>query len=167
MEKGKKINSFEIIYKQYAGGIFRFIYFKVSDYELTQDLTEETFIRYWKLLVNGENIKNSKALLFRIAKGKVFDHYRKKRDNKRIPLDKIDERLLGVIENSEDGIDSKQKLQEIFMKMKKIKNEYQDVLLLHYVEDLTVKEIAFIQNKKENAIRVFLHRALNMLKEII
>jgi len=37
-------NQFAKIFKEFAGSIFRYIYFKVSDYELAQDITEETFI---------------------------------------------------------------------------------------------------------------------------
>lgn len=167
MEKEKHYHSFEVIYKEFAGGIFRFIYFKVSNYELTQDLTADTFIRYWKVLAKGETIDNHKAFLYFIAKGLVIDYYRKKKKNKQISLESVDERMLRAIDTAEDAISQKQELEEIYAKIKQLKKSYQDILFLHYVEDLTVKEIAFVQKKKENAIRVFLHRALRSLKETL
>lgn len=157
--------NFEIIYNQFAGGIFRYIYFKVSDYELARDITTETFVKYWKILSAEKKIVNHKALLYLIAKGLVIDYYRKKKNNKWISLESVDERLLGVIDTAEDSLLQKQELEQIYTKIKQLKKDFQDVLFLHYVEDLTAKEIAFIQKKKENAIRVMLHRALKSLKE--
>lgn len=167
MESEILYRSFEVIYKQFAQGLFRFIYFKVSDYELTQDLTEDTFVRYWQVLIKGVNIENHKAFLYRIAKGKVFDYYRKKGKSRRIGLEKIDERLLGVIDTVEDSISLKQEVEQIYIRMKKLKKEFQDVILLHYVEDLEIKEIAFVLNKQENAVRVLLHRGLRSLRKIV
>ena len=80
-------------------------------------------------------------------------------------LDTIDERLLGVIDSAEDKFSMKQELEQVYVKLKAIKKEYQDVLLLHYVEDLRISEIAVVLNKKENTVRVLLHRSLKTLKE--
>lgn len=156
---------FESSFKEFTIGIFRYIYFKVSEYELAQDLTEETFVRYWKVLRNGKMVDNHKALLYVIAKGMIVDHYRTKKNNKKQSLETIDERLLSVIDDTENNIAQNQELEHVYATIKKLKKEYQDILFLHYVEDLSVKEIASIQKKKENAIRVFLHRALQELKK--
>lgn len=165
MERGKQYQLFERAYRQYGQGIFRFIYFKVSDYELAKDFTADTFIRFWKQLVNGTEIQNNKALLYFIAKGIVIDYYRKKKNTKSVSLDSIDERLLGVLASVEVKISVKLQLEQIYKKLKEIRKEYQDVLLLHYVEDLKIAEIADVLNKKENTVRVLLHRALKTLKE--
>ncbi len=81
-------------------------------------------------------------------------------------MELVDERLLGLLDTIEDTLLQKQALEQIFVKIKHLKKNYQDVLFLHYVEDLTVKEIAYMQKKKENAVRVLLHRALQSLKEM-
>ena len=156
---------FETSYTEFSQGIFRYIYFKVSSYELAEDITEDTFVKYWKILSKGEMVANQKALLYFIAKGFVIDHYRKKKNTKKVSLENIDERLLGVLDTMEYTISQKQELEEVYAKIKKLKKDYQDILFLHYVEDITIKEIAFIQKKKENALRVLLHRALIALKE--
>lgn len=165
MENGKLHHQFEEVYRQYAQAIFRFIYFKVSDYELAKDFTADTFIRFWEQLVNDKAIQNNKAFLYFIAKGITIDYYRKKKNAKNVSLDTLDERLLGVIDAGEDVISVKQELEQVYVKLKEIKKEYQDVLLLHYVEDLKISEIAQVLNKKENTVRVLLHRALKTLKE--
>lgn len=164
MERNIK-KQFEASYNQFAAGIFRYVYFKVSSYELAEDITQDAFVRYWKVLTDGKKIDNHRALLYFIAKGLIIDHYRKKKNSKKVSLENIDERLLGVLDTMEDTISQKQELEEVYIRIRKLKKDYQDVLFLHYVEDLSVKEIVFIQKKKENAIRVLLHRALKAVKE--
>lgn len=163
MQKGIH-QKFEESYRMFAAGIFRYAYFKVSDYETARNITSDTFVRYWKALSGEKRIENHKAFLYFIVHGIVVDYYRKKK-NKRISLDTFDEQLLGILDNSEDVISKRQELDRVYSEIKQLKKNHQDVLLLHYVEDLTIKEIAHIQNKQENAVRVLLHRALKALKE--
>ena len=166
MEKEKLYKIFDEVYKEYATGIFRFIYFRVSDSDLAQDITEDTFLRYWKQLNNKEEIGNNKALLYVIARGLIIDFYRKK-SKKPVSIDTIEERFLSSLDKTEDELLIKQEIEHVFTLIKKLKKEYQEILLLHYVEDLEVSELAFILSKKENTIRVLLHRALKALKEVI
>lgn len=165
MDKTKQFQLFEDVYRQFAQGIFRFVYFRVSDQELAKDFTADTFVRFWKQLLEGRGIQNNKAFLYTIAKGITIDYYRKKKNAKSVSLDTIDERLLGTIDTVVDTVSAKQDLEQVYAKLKELKKEYQDVLLLHYVEDLKISEIAKILNKKEGAVRVLLHRALKTLKE--
>jgi len=156
---------FKESFTEFAGNIFRYVYFKVSEYELAKDITEDTFVRYWKVLVKEERVNSHKALLYFIVNGLIIDYYRTKKKSKNVSLENIDERFLSVEDDVEDAIAQKQALEEVYKKVKKLKKEHQDILFLHFIEDVSVKEIAFIQKKKENAIRVLLHRALKELKK--
>ena len=157
---------FNNAYKEFSSNIFRYIYFKVSDYDIAADLTADTFTRFWKVSLR-ENIDNAKAFLFSIANGIVIDYYRKKQKQKRVPFDAIDEWLLGVTDKNEEVLSNKQEITYIFLKLKKLKKAYQDILLLYYVEELQIEEISMILNKTENNTRVILHRALQALKKLL
>lgn len=154
------------LYQQYASSIFRYAYFKVSDYEIASDLTADTFIRFWKVL-KKEKIVKPKAFLFAIVNGFIIDYYRKRKNQKKIGLDVIDERLLGFTDRNEEAFARKQEIEIVYANLGKIKKEYQDVLLFYYVEELTIKEISYIMNKNENNIRVLIHRALRALKKLL
>ena len=157
---------FNNVYKEFSSGIFRFIYFKVSDYEVAADLTADTFTRFWKVALR-DSIGNTKSFLFSIANGIVIDYYRKKQKQKKVSLDVIDEWLLGVKDNNEEVLSNKQEITYIFKKLKKLNKNYQDILLLYYVEELQIDEISIILNKTENNTRVMLHRALQSLKKLL
>lgn len=159
-----KYKQFEKIYKLYVKAIFRFAYLKVSDNDLAQDITQDTFIRFWRVLSDGEEIKNHKAFLYFIAHGLVVDYYRKKKNKVQISLDKVDGQLVDIDDELEKKMDMEVQLDGIRSKLREIKKEYRDILLLHYVEDLDIPEIAFILKKKENTVRVQIYRALKALK---
>lgn len=165
MDTKKIQKKFDNAFKEFGTGIFRFVYFKVSEYEVAQDITEDTFVRYWKVLGKGKIVANEKALLYFIAKGLVVDFYRKKKNIKKVSLSDVDERLLGQGDSIEDRLSQKEQLEGVLKAIKQLRKEYQEVLFLRFLEDLTIQEIAYIQKKKENAIRVLVHRALKALKE--
>jgi len=48
-----------------------------------------------------------------------------------------------------------------------LKEEYQNIIIWHYIDDLSLPEIAKIANKTEGTARVTLHRALKALKASI
>ena len=50
--------------------------------------------------------------------------------------------------------------------LKKLKQEYQEVITLRYVDELEIEEISAITGKGKIAVRVTLHRALKKLKEL-
>jgi len=157
---------FNKVYKEFSSSIFRYIYFKVSDYEAAADLTADTFTRFWKVSLR-DSIGNTKAFLFSIANGIVIDYYRKKQKQKKVSLDVIDEWLLGINDTNEEMLSNKQEITYIFKKLKKLKKIYQDILILYYVEELQIDEISMILNKTENNTRVILHRALQSLKKLL
>jgi RNA polymerase sigma-70 factor (ECF subfamily) len=48
-----------------------------------------------------------------------------------------------------------------------MKEEYRDILMLRYIEELSTGEIAEIVNKSHVHVRVLLHRATNTLKALL
>ena len=50
--------------------------------------------------------------------------------------------------------------------IKLLKPEYQDVIIMRYVEDLDSREIASAMNKSEGAVRLIQHRAINNLRDL-
>ncbi|MBX4200907.1 RNA polymerase sigma factor, partial [Candidatus Parcubacteria bacterium] len=76
-------------YKQHADAIYRHCYFRVYNKDLAEDLTQETFIKTWKYIVEGKKVDNIKAFLYRVAVNLIIDHSRKK---KALALDDVKEK---------------------------------------------------------------------------
>jgi DNA-directed RNA polymerase specialized sigma24 family protein len=66
-------------YLLHSDSIFRFCFFRLSDRELAKEVAQEAFTRTWQYLVNGSEIKNIRAFLYKTASNLVIDQYRKRR----------------------------------------------------------------------------------------
>ena len=66
-------------YDAYADAIFRHCYYKTSDRELAQDLTQEVFLKAWSYMQAKHPILNMRAFLYRLSDNLVIDWYRKKK----------------------------------------------------------------------------------------
>lgn len=67
-------------YEAHTDALFRYCYFRVYHRERAQELTQETFMKAWKSISEGAEIKNIRAFLYRIAKNLIIDESRKKKE---------------------------------------------------------------------------------------
>ncbi len=52
-------------------------------------------------------------------------------------------------------------------KLLELKDEYQEVIILRYVDELSISEISEIMEKPKGNVRVLLHRSLKALRELL
>lgn len=161
-------NAYGKIYDAYVKEIYRFIYLKVASREEAEDLTHEVFIKIWQYVKNNNQaIKNLRAFLYQTARHLTVDYYRKK---KSIPLDEsqlaqaADRQVAPAFEQQ---FDKQQKFENLEQALLKIKDQYREVLILKFTQDLSLSEIAKILNKSKGAARVLVHRALKELRKVL
>jgi len=163
MENYKK--KFTKIYDQHIDKIYRFIFLKVGSAETAEDLTAQVFTRGWKKFKSGEKIKNESAYLFQIARTQLANFYRQEAKYKIVSVSAID------IEDSAHTPEEEQKVKGEIKEMQdllgELKEQYQDILILRYIDDYSISDIALMLNKSEGAVRVMLHRALGDLRKKI
>jgi len=157
--------AFGRLYDLYAPRLFRFIRIKVKSQALAEDLSSEMFLKVYEYLMDKENkVEESfQALLYRVARNLIADYYRKKSSQDIFMGD--DFHLFLNEEPAKDEIASKEIADQIHKAITHIKEEYQDVLILYYIDELPVPEIAKILNKSAGAVRVLIHRGLMSLKK--
>ena len=151
---------FSKIYDKYIEKIYRFIFLKVSSEEIAQDLSSETFLKGWESF-KTQKIDNPQAFLYRIARNLVIDHYRQKGrtrfvSTENIPI--IDPKKL------EEKIALTSDLEQVRAVLANLKEDYQNVIIWRYLDDLPMPEVAKMLDKSEENTRVLLHRALKALK---
>lgn len=168
MSNPKKV--FSQIYDQYVEKIYRFIFLKVNSEEIAQDLCSETFLRAWERFQKSSNpnhskIENPGAFLYQIARNLVTDYYRRKGRTQVVSAEFspiIDPRIdleKRTILNSD--------LEIIRKNLSELNDNYQNVIIWHYLDDLPIPEVAKLLGRTEPATRVLLHRALVALRATI
>jgi len=155
---------FSKIYDQNVRKIYRFIYIKVNSQEVAEDLTSETFLRGWESFKSKPQIKNPTAFLYQIARNLVTDFYRKKDQTKCVSLENCRE-ISDPRIDLEQGSIIRSEVENIRNVLRGLKDDYQNVVIWRYVEDLSIAEIAQMMEKSEGAVRVMLHRALKEIRE--
>jgi RNA polymerase sigma-70 factor (ECF subfamily) len=162
-------HTFEVIYENESDIIFRFCLVRVSNREQALDITQETFLRLWKSLLEGKEILNNKAFLFTVAHRLIIDWYRKK---KSLSLDNI---MYNEKEDGYDPIDEKTTIDNILFgaegrylldKINLLNSSYRHPVYLRFVEDLSPGEIGDILGISANAASVRINRGLIELKKI-
>jgi len=155
---------FSEFYNKNIDKVFRFIYLRVDTTETAQDLTSLAFLKLWKR--QDSEISNSTAFLYRIARNQIIDFYRSK-SKKPLSLDKVGEIADFQVARPTfvEKIELTLEMKRIRKVIQNIKPIYADVIIWHYIDDLSSKEIAQILKKREGNVRVIIHRALQALKE--
>lgn len=158
--------SFGKLYDLYQPKIYRFIFLKVSHREEAEDLTHQVFLSAWQN-IKGFKIKSFpfSSWLYKIAKNKVIDHYRLKKST--LSFDSVDENIFADYNLPEFAVDRSFELEKIKKAMSEITEEQQDVLIMRFVEDLPLKEVALALDKSIGAVKLIQFRAVNKLKKIL
>jgi len=156
-------------YDKNVGKIYRYIYFRVGAQELAQDLTSEVFLKSWQRL-NQEGAKivdNPRAFFYQVARNLIVDFYRQK-DKAPLSLEEIADRTIadrndGPSETASVALD----MQSVKKALMHLNEDYREIIIWRYLDELEIKEIAEILNKREGAVRTLLSRALADLKGIL
>lgn len=169
--KNKDKEAFIKAYDAYIDQIYRFVFFKVGSKEEAEDLTSAIFLKAWDYIKSGNKIefKTVKSFLYKIARNTIIDHYRKKSGQELV--------YLGGAENNFNIIDEKSDLSEkaaiasdlrdIEKKLVQLKDEYREVLLMRFIDELTIREIAEALDKSKGNVRVLIFRAVEALKKLV
>lgn len=161
--------AFAKLYDEYVKRIYRFVYFKVSSHEEAEDITSEVFLKAWNYLRENKEIKSFSGLLYRIARNSVIDMYRARAAVKGAEAVSIHNKDFSDVAGSSwtEKMNVRLAADDLLQVLKKLKQEYQEVITLRYVDELEIGEIAEITGQGKIAVRVTLHRAIKKLKELI
>lgn len=163
--------SFELLYNEEFEKIYRFVIFKVSDQTLTEEIVQDIFFSFWDYARQGGKIDNPVGLLYKIARNKIIDYYRKSGVRpKVISLDSHEGYEISESQVSgsdiEKELDVSFKIESIQAVMVELPDDYRDILIMRFMREMEMKEIAEAMEKSEGAVRVMIYRALKLLKKI-
>jgi len=156
------------IYDDNIDKVYRFVFLKVNSKEVAEDLTAEAFTKTWKVFEKKFNqkksLENPEAFCYRTARNLVIDHYRRQGRRQTVPVESV---TLASNENLEKKVAVTSDMEMVMKAIKNINSDYQDIIIWHYLDELSVSEVAEIMGKSEGATRVMVHRALESLKNVL
>jgi len=156
--------AFGKIYDALVKPIYRYVYYRV-DKHIAEDITEETFLKAWQNLSKYKAGKHPfSAWVFKIAHNLVCDYYRKNQT-----LTEIDENYADEEKDTHPSHQLNLKLNEVKLRkaINKLPENYQQVILLKYINEEDNAVIAKVIGKSEGAVRTIQFRALEKLRNLL
>lgn len=151
--------------------IYRYCYFKVNDRCLAEDLTQETFLRYFS---QGSYVSRGKQLayLYTIARNLCIDYYRSAGRAERMGAAVQEGYYAGAAYGVADKcpqnpMEHVEKTLSLQMAVDKLPPEQQELILLRYVNELSVREICKITGLSRSSEYRMEKAALRKLKKIL
>tara|TARA_B110000495_G_C22669929_1_gene396022 strand:- start:77 stop:667 length:591 start_codon:yes stop_codon:yes gene_type:complete len=140
-------SSLAVLVERHKLKIFNFIYSKVFDRDIAEDIFQDTFIKVIRTLKRGVYQEEGKFLpwVMRISHNLVIDHFRK---SNRIPIfeSKDDFDIFQIIgddvPNVESSMIDKQVVEDLQKLITELPDDQREVLTMRLYKDMSFKEIA-------------------------
>ena len=154
------------IYEQYRPSIFNYIFYRVGDPDLADDLTSDVFVR----LVDkyDESIRNGRPIspwLYAIARNLVIDHHR--RAGLLTWTQLSEQTVAGEISSPAKQTEMRLTQECLMMALDDLTEDQRQVILLKFIERRTNQDIGDLLGKPEGAIKSLQYRALAGLRRAL
>lgn len=154
-------SAFAEIYERHYEGIYDYLYYRVSDPRLAEDLASEVFLKALESIKDFtfRGVRLS-SWLYRIAKNLVIDHYRLQPDQAELPLK---EGLIAAEGGPSEALEEEITQKQLRRALGTLTEEQHQVIILKFIDGLSNTEVAQVMDKSEGAIKSLQHRALAAL----
>ena len=142
------------------GHIYTFLYYRVSRPEDAEDLTSDVVLKIIRALKGQRG--NFHAWIYRIARNRLIDYYRKRGVRSEVSIGDVPEKELAKSEDFSKQIMTKEKLRK---GLQHLTDEQRQVIILKFIEGYANGEVAEIVGKSVGAVKVLQYRALRALRE--
>lgn len=165
-------NALAALINRHQSKIFGFIYSKISDRDISNDIFQDTFIKVIKTLKSNSYNEEGKFLpwVMRIAHNLIVDHFRK---TKKMPMFRETEEfsIFSIMSDNVPNIESQIITDQVQQDLKKLIAELpadqKEVLLMRIYQDLSFKEISELTGVSINTALGRMRYALMNLRKVI
>jgi RNA polymerase sigma-70 factor (ECF subfamily) len=155
----KNPQAFEALYNLYHDRIFRFVWVKVRDMEISADITSDVFM---KALVSLKSYTNQgfpfSAWLFRLATNETNAYFRKSGKEKHVA---IHPETKGEWDTYLEAVESRQRLTEV---LEGLSSDDFKLVEWRFFDGFAFREIAEMESSTETAVKMKVYRILDVLK---
>lgn len=155
------------LYDQHHTEIFRYLWARVGERSVAEDLTGEVFMR---MLTGLSGYRPSaapfRAWLYQIARNLLIDHYRKTSKQTMVSLQQAET----VKDDSPDMLtmaDQRLTMERVHRALARLDEAQRDVVTLRFLSGLSLQEVAETLGKTENAVKALQHRGLATLRQVL
>ncbi|MDQ1683553.1 MAG: polymerase sigma-70 factor, subfamily [Frankiaceae bacterium] len=162
-------NAFGELYDRYVDVVYRYIYYRVSNATLAEDLTSETFLRALRRITSYTwQGRDFGAWLVTIARNLIADHFKSGRYRMEVATsDLVEAGADRREEGPENEVLASITNEALLEAVKRLNPEQQECVSLRFLQGMSVAETAAIMGKNEGAIKALQYRAVKSLSRLL
>jgi RNA polymerase sigma-70 factor (ECF subfamily) len=161
--------AFDGLYLLFADRVFRYLLARLSDAETAEEVTSQVFLRLIEKInmyriAPKDNVPIFSAWLYRMSYNKMIDVLRTHKRANLVDLEFAEQMPSShSVENIHNRLDS----EAILQKLQYLNDQQREVLVLRFMEELSIAETAQVMQKSEGAVKALQHRAIDSLRRYL
>lgn len=151
------------LYDRYHTGVFHYLYYRVGDLRLAEDLASDVFLRMVNHLSRFDpRVTSLQSWLFQVARNLMIDHYRK--SNGRVSVE-LREDLATLDGDPTQAAEQRLTREQLARALKGLVPDQRDVIILRFIIGMSLAQTGQILNKSEDSVKGLQRRGLLELRE--
>lgn len=155
--KHGKSEAGERFVKKYYSSIYQYCFLHIHDRDYAEDMTQETFVRFFEALEKYNDYGKTRNYLYCIAGNIIKNYYKKKKE---VLIETIPE----IPENRMDDMETRLDIEQA---MDNLPDELKEVTILFFFQGLKQKEIAQLLNIKLSLVKYRISKSKKILSECL
>ena len=139
--------------KKYYPLIYQYCFLHIHDRDCAEDMTQETFVRFFEAVMNRTDIAKVKSYLYRVAGNTVKNYYRKKKEL-------LLEKLPDTVENNAADIEVRLDIERV---VARLPDEIREITILFFFQGLKQKDISDLLGIKLSLVKYRVSKAKELL----
>lgn len=154
------------LYDRYAPRLYTYVYRRVGDAYLAEDLTAQVFLRMLQAIRDHKAWRTSfSGWLFRIAHNLVADHYRDRTSVQRVSLDEVYQVLEDADGDPVKATSQKLTQERIVRAIRRLTEDQARVIVHRFFEGLSIAATARAMDRSTGAVKALQYRAILALRD--
>jgi RNA polymerase sigma-70 factor (ECF subfamily) len=169
-----ELADFDAVVRCHRGAVYGFVLASLRDRDAAETLTQDCFLKAYRARGNFRGESSVRTWLMRIAVNLVRDHassarlkFWRRAGRADIDVAAVSARIADGQGSPEAAAVAREKIEAVWNAAARLSHRQRTVLLLRFVEDMDILEIAAATGMKEGTVKVHLFRALQSVRACI
>lgn len=164
--------TFNDLYDQYHVDLYQYVYYMVKNQHVAEDIVQEVYIKVLKSYENFRGDSSEKTWLFSIARHTTMDHFRKnqRQKNKLANFFNKEQNLERIKDQDplpEEVAQLNDEMKRIYQLLDDCSLDQKNVLILRFLQSLSIHETAEILEWSESKVKTTQHRAIKKIQQLL
>ncbi len=161
-----RVAAFEVLVQRYQGLVFKFLFHFTGHRGDAEDVTQETFLQFYRKLPQYDAARPLKAWLFTMARHLAISLHRRQAP---APIDPaiIGDLVRDVATGPEAEVLERDDVRVVQETLHQLADEFREVLVMRYLLDMPLQKVAEVLNVPEGTVKSRVFHARNQLREAL